>query len=348
MKKQLKKIQYFLFGTALLFVLPGCLDIYFTTEVKPNGEISKTIVFEGDSTDILDVYFPFMEDESWEREWIYIDKDNSKLILSKTFKNAKQAGLDLNPDDSLPYIRIQPEFKKKFRWFFSYIEYTDLLLATNPFDKIDWREYLTEDEVDLIPMDDEDREADPRYIKEEYEIAEKRFEDYLLNSGFEEFFQLFMQALRKTNGIDLKEEDVLAKKQELFKLAVDAGENDYADAILISFQGILDSTDLAKIGQQNKELLGYFDKKIDFFSVALDDNLYFTIRMPGLLINTNSNQIEGNSLSWEVDSFDAYFKDYPMTAESRIVNIWAFVVSGIAIAILLFSLVWSVFRRKKA
>lgn len=348
MKKQLKKIQYLLFGTALLFVLPGCLDIYFTTEIKPNGEISKTVVFEGDSSEILNAYFPFMEDESWDREWIYIDKDKSKLILSKTFKNAKQAGLDLNPDDSIPMIRFQPELKKKFRWFFSYYEYTDLLLATNPFNKIDWREYLTEDEVDLIPMDQEDMESDPRYIKEDFETAEKRLEDYLLNSGFEEFFQLFIQALRNTDGISLKEEDVVIRKQELFKLAVDADDNDSVEGILASFFGILDSTDVSKIGAQNMGILEYFDQKLDFFEEVFDDNLHFTIRMPGLLISTNSDQIEGNSLSWEVDSFDSFLKDYPMTAESRIVNIWAFVVAGIALAILLFSLIWSVFRRKKA
>ncbi|MEA1876431.1 MAG: hypothetical protein U9N86_06170 [Bacteroidota bacterium] len=347
MKKQLKKISYFLLGTALLFILPGCLDIYFTTEIKPNGEISKTIVFEGDSSEILNVYFPFMDDESWESEWIYIDKDKSKLILSKTFKNAKQAGLDLNPDDSLPYIRFQPELKKKFRWFFSYYEYNDLLLAINPFDKIDWREYLTEDEVDLIPMDEEDREADPRYIKIEYETTEKRFEEYLLNSGFEEFFQIFIHAMKQTNGISLKEEDVIAKKQEILELAIES-DNDNVEEILVSFQTILDSTDVNRIGEQNKDLLGYVDQKIDFFENAFVDNLHFTIRMPGLLINTNSNQIEGNSLSWEIDGFDAYFKDYPMKAESRIVNIWAFVVAGLALAILLFSLIWSVFRRKKA
>jgi len=348
MKKQLMKIQYFILGTALLFVLPGCLDIYFTTEIKPNGEITKTVVFEGDSTEILNVYFPFIEDESWEREWIYIDKDKSKLILSKTFKNAKQAGLDLNPDDSIPMIRFQPELKRKFRWFFSYFEYTDLMLATNPFDKIDWREYLTEDEVDLIPMDEEDRESDPRYIKADYETAEKRFEDYLLNSGFEEFFQLFIQALKNTNGISLKEEDVVNQKQELFKLAVDADDNDSIEGILASFFGVLDSTDVNKIKVQNVELLGYFDQKLDFFEEVFDDNLHFTIRMPGLLISTNSNQIEGNSLSWEVDSFDSFFKDYPMTAESRIINIWAFVVAGLAVAILLFSLIWGVVRRKKS
>jgi len=347
MKKQVRKIHYFIIGIALLFVLPGCLDIYFTTEIKPNGEISKTIVFEGESGEILHAFYPFMKDESWSREWIDIDEDNSKLILSKTFKNAKQAGLDLNPDDSLPYIRFRPELKKKFRWFFSYYEYTDLLLATNPFDKIDWRDYMTEDEADLISMDEEVREIDPRWSESEFEKTEKRFEDYLLYSGFEEFYQLFIQGLRNTKGIDLKEEVVLAKKQELFKLAVDASENDYAEAVLMSFQEILDSSDLAKIGLQNKDLLGYFDKKIDFFDNAFSDKLHFTIRMPGLLINTNSDQIEGNSLSWEVDSFDSFFDDYPMTAESRIVNIWAFVVAGIALSILLLSLIWNVFKRKK-
>ncbi len=347
MKNTLKKLQYILLGTVLLFMLPGCLDIYFTTEIKTNGEIFKTLVMEGDSTEITQAFFPFMNDETWDREWIYIDKDKSKLVLSKKFKNAKQAALDLNPADSMPYIRFQPELKKKFRWFFSYYEYTENLLATNPFTKLDWKDYFSESEIKLILMDEDERESDPLYDKLLYGDSEKKFEDYILGSAFEEFFQLFTQALKNTKGIDLTAEDLLVHKKELYDLAIQAEDNDDVEAILNILRGVFDSEDITKIGNENKALLGYFDKKLEFFDGALDDNFSFTIRMPGLLINTNSNQIEGNSLAWELDFFDAYFQDYPMTAESRVVNTWAFVVAGLALAFLLISGIWRAFRRKK-
>lgn len=348
MKKIINKLQYLIAALALLFLLPGCLDIYFTTEIKPNGEIVKTIVFEGDSTEILDSYFPFMDNETWERKWIHIDEKKSKLILSKTFKNDKLASLDLNPEDSIPYVRFQPKLKKKFRWFYSYYEYSELLLATNPFDKLDWRDYLTEDEVALIPMDDDEREADPRYIESEYMTTEDRFEEFLLNSGFEEFIQLFNLAISKTDDIKLRVIDVNASKPELYKLAIDAKENDSFRAILQAFKTKFDSTDIDKIAEQNQDILDYFDKKIALFEEALDDNVHMTIKMPGLLIDTNSDKIEGNSLSWEIDFFDAYFEDYSMTAESRLVNTWAFVVTILAVAFLLFTLLWNIFRRKKS
>ncbi len=194
MKTIILSLKRLLAIAILALVLPGCLDIYFTTDVHQNGSITKTVVLEGDSTEILSFYLPFINDESWTHEWIKGDDDKYKLALSKTFKSAKKAAKELNPPDSLPQIRFEPELKRKFRWFFTYIDYKDILLATNPFQKVDWRDYLTDDEIALINMDDDQREASPLYSESAYDSTETRFENYLLTSGFEEFFQLCINA----------------------------------------------------------------------------------------------------------------------------------------------------------
>ena len=351
MKTLLKKLRLIIPITIILILLPGCLDIYFTTEIKANGDIVKTLVLEGDSSEIMGSYYPILHNETWEKEWIDIktddDEDKKKLVLSKTFKNYKLASADLNPADSLPYFRMEPKLKKKFRWFFTYFDYTDTVLEMNPFNKLDWKDFFSEEETELIVMDEEDREADPRYDKEKYSKVEDKFEEYILTSAFEELFQLFLKARSLTEGISLSSEDVHAAKAKLYQAALEAEENESIDVLMQIFQTVLDSKDVAKIAQDNSELLGYFDSKMEFFENAFDDNMHFTIRMPGLLISTNSNQIEGNDLTWGIDSIDAYFTGFAMKAESRIVNTWAFLVTGIALAFLLFYVIFNIFRRKK-
>ena len=342
--------SFFLFTgfTALMTLLPGCLDIYFTTEIKPNGDLIKTVVLEGDSTEILETFIPMIKNETWEREWLAGEDDKSKLVLTKTFTNDRDALADLNPADSAPTLRIVPDLKKQFRWFFTYFKYKETILATNPFNKLDWRDYLTPDEIGLAVMDEDEREKDPRYNAEEYKSVEKRFEEYLLNSAFEEFYGLFVKALSQTQNITLTADHLSRQKSIIFKTAVDSDQNDTVEDLINIFCAALESEDPKTIYAQNTDLLNWFDLKLEYFSNAFDDNLRFTIRMPGLLLDSNSNEIQGNNLSWNIDGFDdTFLTDYEMTAESRIVNNWAFVVTGVLLAILVFLLVYLIWKKKK-
>lgn len=348
MKPNLKSAFRLLAGFILLTSLSGCLDIYFTTEIKPNGEIVKTIVLEGDSTEILETYLPVLSNDTWNKEWLEGENDKSKLVLKKTFSKDKDALADLNPADSAPTLRIVPNLKKQFRWFFTYYKYRETILATNPFQKLDWRDYLNPEELELAKMDEDEREKTPGYNEEEFDSIENNLEEYLLNSAFKELFDLFILALNQTDNITLTADQVAAQKNEIFKAAVDSDLNDTVEDLIKIFSDVLDSEDPVVIYQQNKELLNWFDLKIEYLSNAFDDNLKFTIRMPGLLIDSNSDEIQGNHVSWSVDSFDdAFFNDYHMTAESRMVNNWTFIVTGILVAFLLFLLIYLLWKRKK-
>ena len=66
--------------------------------------------------------------------------------------------------------------------------------------------------------------------------------------------------------------------------------------------------------------------------------------MPGLITETNSYQLVGNQVKWRIKDHTIFFEDYEMYVESRVVNYWAFVVSGIVVLLLLISLIIKLFK----
>ena len=331
----------------MMMSLSGCLDIFFKTEVHPNGQIDKTIILEGDSTSILQTFIPAVKDDSWYRKWEVIEDDEHRLSLTKSFNNFRDFNSAMNPHDSLPKIRVRAELNKKFRWFFSYIDYEEFLLPNNPFDRLDWKEFLSVDEAELIAMDEEERENDPRYSVSNWKETEAQFERYLYRSGFEEFYHYFKNAAKNSPESEISIDLLESKKEEIYDKMLSKGNLEETDDFLEHFSAVLDSTGVEIIVKNNSAFIGYFGTKIDFFNECLDDNYFFSIKMPGLLIDTNSEQIEGSTLSWEVDFFDFYFNGLEMKAESRIINTWAFVVAGVVVLALFIGLFWNVFRRKR-
>jgi hypothetical protein len=70
------------------------------------------------------------------------------------------------------------------------------------------------------------------------------------------------------------------------------------------------------------------------------------VAMPGIILNTNSKSIVGNAVSWKVDSKRFCFEDFTMQVESRVVNVWAFVVSAIIVLAAVVLLVLPRFKKR--
>jgi bacteriorhodopsin len=56
--------------------------------------------------------------------------------------------------------------------------------------------------------------------------------------------------------------------------------------------------------------------------------------MPGLLIDANSSKVSASTVTWSIDLNRLYVADAVMTARSRVVNPWAWWITGTAALIL--------------
>jgi hypothetical protein len=70
-----------------------------------------------------------------------------------------------------------------------------------------------------------------------------------------------------------------------------------------------------------------------------------SITMPGILLKTNADSINGSQAFWNYNERYFFAKDYKMMAESRIINKWAFAVTAIILLSLIFLILKGIKRK---
>lgn len=331
----------------LMILTPSCLDIWITTQVNPDGSLQQVIALQGDSTEIADVQFAFLKEGDWKKEWTKPEKDKYKLVMTKDFKSVADLNKSMNPaDTSLMVVRVNASLQKKFRWFFTRYVYSETVRESNPFKSLDYHDFLTAEELRLIALTDEKRKTDPGYDSIKYKDTEKRFEDYVFRSMFEDFYRQMLSVLAEDKSLTLTKQEMEARKEQIFRTLVDSVKGESTDDLLKGVGLIIKHPDIQVIRDKYVSRFDSFQKKLKFHEKACDDNYKFAIRLPGLLLQTNSPKIEGSQTGWDLTYYDFFFKDYTMTAESRKVNAWAFIVAGMVLLFALGSLITALIRKK--
>jgi len=322
-------------GAALLSLflfLPGCLDIYLTTQLFPNGEIEKTILIKGDSTDLESAPFYFMQDTGWTRKDIRVDDDKPALSLTRKFSSFKELNKSMNPEDTtIQVIRVKSDLKKKFRWFFTYFDYSETILKADPYKTLDWRNYLTEKELRQLKLTEDQRKEEPQFNEDEYKLIEKKYEEFVMRSAFEDYIRILFSVLKKESSYAAVQSELLNRKEELYHFMVDSSNAEHGRDLTEAVDKFLNRTDLIGLILKYPVPFKIFDDKMELWDKIGANSYKFIIRMPGILLNTNSTQVEGLETRWEFTGNDLYFDDVQLTCESRMINKWAFVVAGIVL-----------------
>jgi len=74
------------------------------------------------------------------------------------------------------------------------------------------------------------------------------------------------------------------------------------------------------------------------------ENYQQVVNMPGLITETNSLELKGNQVSWNVEPLSFLFDDYNMHVESRVVNYWMFALTGFLVLLLIIFLIIKAIR----
>ena len=89
----------------------------------------------------------------------------------------------------------------------------------------------------------------------------------------------------------------------------------------------------------------YFNQQyntLSYFNDYFKKDLNYRLEMPGKILKTNSKHVDNNQLNWRINAYRFALTDYEIYAQSRKANIWAFLLSGIIVALAGYS-----FFRKK-
>jgi hypothetical protein len=335
-------IIFKVFLIVALFFISSCKEYFITTRINSNGTIERSIIEKDDGS--KNTVFPesWLNNSGWDVKSTFDSSGDKKhkVTADKKFASFDEfTGTSAKPLHGFaPLLDVKVE--KHFRFFFTYFTYKETYKPYNIYPKIPMNKIFSADEIAKLKEG-----KDSAWVKHKYEL----YEDII---SYDRFFNVMEKYLYQSGAINTREllskEKRMAMIEELAKEGREKGKDDNTHAVLCKYFNEKTAKIIEDISVGKNEIL---NKKFSAISDSLKEyEAPYTnsVILPGIITSSNSKTIEGNKVSWKFDHYNFEFFEYEMTAESREVNTWVIVVSGIIILLIITGLLLPKLHRTTA
>lgn len=321
------------FGHEFLLVVLGLLfltscehSVTMETQVHPDGSLDKSITLKGDSSTVTHNFLGISAAKGWAVSCQPDSSDQDKLFVKfkRQFNSAEEFNQTLgNPSDTT--FRMTSSFDKKFRWFYTYFQYSETYHAINRL-TLPISDYFVQEDFEFIdrlsPEGHPLTKADSLYLDR---LHEKIFDVYGTRAVFEKYcegIETLLTTKQATTWIDT----LRAYQDELY---VDFINDENADSTF--YRKFTTIPGFPVSPSELEQLWTEFEHETDFYSVATNAEYVNIISMPGSLVQTNADSVNQSTGYWKPRSTRFLLKDYEMTSESKQLNVWAWIVTGVIV-----------------
>ncbi len=322
-----------LLSIALTVAISACEHkVAMETNVHTDGSLDKTIVIETEDT--TKNFLGIGPQNGWTISiWRLQDsvKDKNEkdkkweITLQKKFASAEEANAELaTASDTL--FRVSSKFDKKFRWFYSYLYYSDTYHAINrmtfpPDDYVTKEDYSF---IERLPAEGTAiSKADSLHLSE---LNKKIFDVYGLRAIFEAQFALDVKLIEESN-LENRWLDTLKKhKENIYDYL--AKKQDVKDDFMFTVMDSLGIPLPPNSKSRFEKLYKIEEAKLDFIMDANEGKYTHVINMPWEVVRTNADSVVGNKFIWNPPSIKFLLKDHTMYVETRRLNYWTLLVSA--------------------
>ncbi len=338
------KTQHIVLALLLVIItFSACREISVTTKVNDDGSFTRIITITGDSTDLFNKDLPYPIDDSWLMELKHDSIDTSLYVTyTKTYSDSDLLNAEIRTDTGwMNRLDRNVEVNKRFGFFYSYLTFDEVIKAANPFTVLDYKDFLSPEDMqwlnnEKLPI----TTADTAILDK---MDDKAME-FMAMSITAEIIHILESGIRELNDPAINPQILQMHHDSILK-KVNDWAFDKPDIFIDYLSEWIENSNLLKLKELKPDIFSEFNIKVQFFSQLFEmENYKQYVEMPGLITETNSLVLKGNSVSWEVQPMSFLFTDYKMHVESRVVNYWMFIISGLIIFLLILLLVIQAFR----
>ncbi len=323
---------------SLALLLSGCLEDEYkvTTMVSTDGTCERVITVRREKKTLPNGAFPVPTDSTWQCEWTLAKKVDSTNKEAAHVYTARKRFADFDAlaheypvqHDSTSFS-ISVNIQKKFRWFYSYYDYTETYARFDPLHvPVQPSAFMTEEELRQF-MSSEVPDS----------TLEKKWNRWEQRNMMEWAFGRLVDAVRRRNEPGLPVSVFEQNKERLIALLGDdttkgSKHQDFAGKTVSDVAGLLHLSadavrllvpDLDSIGTQALRRMEITDKAKGSYTNS--------VVMPGVIIATNAGEVRGTTVVWRFTDEHLALMDYPMTVESRVVNLWAIILTAFVVIV---------------
>jgi len=328
--------------STLSIVLTSCfsVDYRIVTHIDRNGSGWREIQTTTSKTDSLPELFPYDLSFGWEISQTdtvvkerFAHKNSKTVRISKKFNSINDLSTGLRNDKIFPVAK--ESLKKRFRWFYTYYDFTAIYSEVTEKGRVPLEEYLNKSERKFYFQGDMSayKGMNGIELKEELDDIETRFLKWYNRSMYEESFDVILHYSEsdfrpKLSAVKDSLYSIL-EKQNIEQPRV----RDVCTALDKYF-----STDLfARLFNENEhEMNNRFEERLKIIESLLEYSIQYELTLPGKVVASNTDLQNGGALKWNVNLFRFLADDYILSAESRKINLWAFAVTLLLIVFSVF------------
>lgn len=340
MEKMTARLCELLVSLLLIAFVNSCSSYYYV-ETYVDNDLSVIRSVYTESSDRGSSALGFVSDGLWEisdvDDAFPVDfYDEIKLMRIKSVADADDiASLRYHPDSENEYnpvFRPVETLSKRFRWFYTYYEYKAVFASIKDELPLPFDSYMTDEQLELFfkgdnppagwngiemycLLDDVNQNFARWYSDGAYQVLCEVLEPYCDDFQFDMLVdskERFMKTVQPEALFGMDPYEFTAKLEEVFPHA--------------GFSGIL---------KDNSTLIeDDYEKKTGILEYFLYSFMY-SLRLPGEYIDGNAVDFMDGCPIWKADAFRLMYDDLVMEAVSRKLNLWAFFITFISIAVLL-------------
>jgi len=287
--------------------------------------------------------------EGMEKGESTLNKDTLTITFKKEYASVEEMPIPILHEGKV--LKTKPHFEKKFRWFFTEYTYTETFEELKyklpiPLDKIagkDTVSYWFTGAPDIIG-----KNLPGAKVAEKIEVIENKVSKWMDDNITEIVFKAIAEQYDSIKNAPLTKEEFISSCDS-FKAFIHFSDNN-----------------LNAIGDQSSETFRIFFKTEAYDIFFDDDNpcsnlvssnvceflrlfdwdIPYTIQMPGLISNVNNMEMIGDNTGVFILSGEKLLLgDYTISISSCKTNTWAFIVTGLIIALAIGSFIYG--RKKK-
>ncbi len=331
------KIVYLLVAILLMTIINSCTTYYYVcTDVAKSLDVDRTVYTA--SADGSSVDFPFATSGHWSvtklLEPYEVDFYDAKVKMTHGASSSGRIGdVSLAGKDTYnPLLRPSENLDKRFRWFYTYYDYSAEFKGLKDMLPLPFEGYLTDEQLELFfrgtnppegwngvemycLLDDINQNFAKWHSDATYYVMCDIFKPYCAKQ------QIVALDTLKYRFMEGKEREIMfAMKPDEFedRLAAVLPESGFGNI----YEDNADAIDQAY--EKETEIIGCFETAF-----------MYTVNLPGKYMAGNAVDSLGSSPMWKVDAYRLMAGDLKLIATSRRVNVWAFLVTFAAIVLLL-------------
>jgi hypothetical protein len=349
-----------------------------TTVINPDGTCYREFQAQADTVFLLgkntpeENPYPVVPDSSWKVSWITksgkisalfplsqemldsvkfisnIQSENSPtkayaiVSIRRDYKTVAEldSAFSFRPDSKWSKLKVKHRLEKKFRWFYTYYKYTETYPKSEIKIKVPIENFMTKDEIlywfrgkpDIL------KGMNGMEAREYLGEIEDKYNKWFEKNLWEIQFDALLSCYDSIKNCPVTKTELENKKDSLYKHKNQKfPDYDMKEALNTYFK----TTSFSALWKNDNSPMTLFENNFMQTNYNLPEETFnYRLILPGKVIQANDAFISGDTLIWRLTAQRLIPDSLVIEAESRRVNLWAFILTALVFIVSIGSFVW--------